>query len=150
MHAGESQVGSSLLPACEADRSDCLFSIAIFAGYILGTSLSPEAKTYRLLADVFNDCALILDTLSPFFNTLDQYALLPPGSGSLIRAVALCTSACLRALCGFAAQSKAQLTLHFATAGAVPGDIGDLNSKDGSKETVLALFGSLVCTVVTS
>ena len=63
------------------------------------------------------------------------------------RAVALCMSGGLRALCGAAAGgSKAALTMHFAQPdnGLGSGDVGDLSAKDGSKETVLALFGMLV------
>ena len=43
---------------------------AIISGYYLGTSLYPEAKTYRLLADIFNDLAIVLDTLSPYLATI--------------------------------------------------------------------------------
>ncbi|KAF8970349.1 vitamin B6 photo-protection and homoeostasis-domain-containing protein [Flammula alnicola] len=41
----------------------------ILSAHLLGSYLYPEAKTYRLLADVLNDTAVILDTLSPVFNT---------------------------------------------------------------------------------
>lgn len=59
----------------------------------------------------------------------------------------MCLSGGLRALCAIAAGgSKAALTMHFATPVRGTGDIGDLNAKDGSKETVLALLGMLVRT----
>ncbi|KAJ7034584.1 vitamin B6 photo-protection and homoeostasis-domain-containing protein [Mycena alexandri] len=116
----------------------------ICAAYVLGPSLSPEAKTFRLLADVSNDAAIVLDTLSPLFNS----AVLPiqlPG----VRVAALCLSGVLRALCGIAAGgSKAALTVHFATPISGAGDIGDLNAKDSSKETVLALFGMLAGSLI--
>ena len=126
--------------------------VAIASGYYLGTSLSPEAKTYRLLADVLNDAAIITDTLSPHLATLSlspRFPFLVPtpaaGAASPLRIVALCASGALRALCGaVAGGSKAALTVHFASAGVRPGDLGDLNAKDGSKETVLALLGMLV------
>lgn len=109
---------------------------AIFAAYMLGSSLYPEAKTYRLLADILNDLATILDTLSPLLNRPSL-----PG----MRISALCLSASLRALCGVAAGgSKAAITLHFASPASGTGDVGDLNAKDASKETVLALLGMLV------
>lgn len=118
---------------------------AIFGAYFLGTSLFPEAKTYRFLADLLNDFAIILDVLSPFFGSLNKHPRLPSGAGTFIRIAALCISASCRALCGMAAGgSKAAITLHFASGGDGKGDIGDLNAKDGSKETVLALFGVLV------
>jgi hypothetical protein len=122
-----------------------IYVTAIFGAYYFGTSLVPEAKTYRLLADVLNDFAISLDVLSPFFNTLNSNASLPHGTGSVIRLTALCVGACCRALCGIAAGgSKAALTLHFASGGDIHGDVGDLSAKDGSKETVLALLGTLV------
>ena len=121
---------------------------AIVSGYYLGTSLYPEAKTYRLLADIFNDLAIVLDTLSPYLATIALSAHYPyvlPTSDSPLRIVALCLSGASRAVCGaVAGGSKAALTVHFASAGERPGDVGDLSAKDGSKETVLALLGMLV------
>lgn len=109
---------------------------AIIGAYYLGTFLVPEAKTYRFLADVLNDLAVIIDMFSPILGNF-----LFPGA----RALGLCTSAALRALCGVVAGgSKAAITLHFATPSTGMGDVGDLNAKDGSKETVLALAGMLV------
>lgn len=78
----------------------------------LGTSLEPECKMYRLLADVFNDAAMILDCLSPS---------LPPFG----RVLVLCAAGVLRSLCGVAAgSSKASLSAHFAT----EGNLGELNA----------------------
>ena len=118
------------------------------SGYYLGTSLYPEAKTYRLLADIFNDAALVTDTLSPYFATValsPKYPYVVPATDSPLRIVALCLSGASRALCGaVAGGSKAALSVHFASAGERPGDVGDLSAKDGSKETVLALLGMLV------
>ncbi|KAI0371375.1 DUF647-domain-containing protein [Pilatotrama ljubarskyi] len=124
----------------------------IAAGYYLGTSLYPEAKTYRLLADVLNDAAIICDTLSPHlahFSFSLAYPFIVPAADSSLRVVALCMSGAFRSLCGaVAGGSKAALTVHFATAGERPGDVGDLSAKDGSKETVLALLGMLCGSVV--
>ncbi|PIL22760.1 hypothetical protein GSI_15454 [Ganoderma sinense ZZ0214-1] len=130
----------------------CSRLTTIVGGYYLGTSLTPEAKTYRLLADILNDAAIISDTLSPYlaFVTLSaQYPFVKPGTNSSLRVVALCLSGAFRALCGaVAGGSKAALTVHFATDGHRPGDVGDLSAKDGSKETVLALLGMLCGSVV--
>ena len=94
---------------------------------------------YRLLADVLNDAALVLDTVSPALNSYFGWPQL--------RVSALCLSASCRALCGIVAGgSKAAISLHFATPVKGKGDIGDLNAKDASKETVLALIGMLVRT----
>ncbi|KAF8231011.1 DUF647-domain-containing protein [Tricholoma matsutake] len=112
----------------------------IYGAYAFGSSLVPEAKTYRLLADSLNDAAVILDTLSP---------LLSSHTIPSLRVGALCLSASFRALCGIAAGgSKAAITLHFATPIDGTGDVGDLNAKDSSKETVLALLGMLLGSIV--
>ncbi|KAL8733339.1 MAG: hypothetical protein Q9166_002163 [cf. Caloplaca sp. 2 TL-2023] len=98
----------------------------------LGTSLEPECKMYRLAADVFNDAAMLLDCLSP---------ALPRGP----RVLLLSSSSMLRALCGVAAgSSKASLSAHFAKWG----NLGELNAKDSSQETVISLMGMLVCNCV--
>lgn len=112
------------------------FPVAILSAHLVGSSLSPEAKKFRLLADVLNDTAVILDTFSPALNAVPI-----PG----LRVIALCLSAVFKSLCGIAAGgSKASITMHFATPIHGKGDVGDLNAKDSSKETVLALFGMLV------
>ncbi|KAI8986615.1 DUF647-domain-containing protein [Trametes punicea] len=124
----------------------------VVAGYYLGTSLYPEAKTYRLLADILNDAAIISDTLSPHLAHLSlsmSYPFVSRTDDSWLRVVALCMSGAFRALCGtVAGGSKAALTIHFATAGEKLGDVGDLSAKDGSKETVLALLGMLCGSIV--
>lgn len=84
----------------------------ILFAHQLGTSLEPECKMYRLAADVFNDCAMILDCLSP---------ALP----KIPRVILLSFSSVLRALCGVAAgSSKASLSAHFAKWG----NLGELNA----------------------
>ncbi|KAI9889852.1 MAG: hypothetical protein M1814_004687 [Vezdaea aestivalis] len=101
----------------------------ILFAHRLGTSLEPECKMYRLAADVFNDTAMVLDYLSPVF----------PRPA---RVMILSLSSVLRALCGVAAGSaKATLSAHFARWH----NLGDLNAKDSSQETVISLMGMLVC-----
>ncbi|KAI4136786.1 MAG: hypothetical protein LQ341_005449, partial [Variospora aurantia] len=100
----------------------------------LGTALEPECKMFRLAADVFNDAAMVLDCLSP---------ALPRGP----RVLLLSSSSVLRALCGVAAgSSKASLSAHFAKWG----NLGELNAKDSSQETVISLLGMLAGSVVVS
>ncbi|GAB7361513.1 hypothetical protein MBLNU230_g1569t1 [Neophaeotheca triangularis] len=97
-----------------------------------GTALEPESKKYRLLADVLNDVAFVLDSLSPVFPRV-------------LRVLVLSASSVLRALCGVAAGSaKASLSQHFARWG----NLGELNAKDSSQETVVSLLGLLVGTWV--
>ncbi|KAJ7512320.1 vitamin B6 photo-protection and homoeostasis-domain-containing protein [Mycena galericulata] len=116
----------------------------ICAAYMVGPSLSPEAKTFRLVADISNDAAIVLDTLSPLFISSAIRIQLPG-----VRIAALCLSGAMRALCAIAAGgSRAALTVHFATPTTGAGDIGDLNAKDSSKETVLALLGMLAGSLI--
>lgn len=139
----------------------CSRMTTILSAHWLGTSLGPSSKRYRLLADILNDIALILDTISPAFSTLSLSSLFPGIAGLLhatrlgpmdlgyLRYVALGLSASCRALCGVVAGgSKAAISLHFASPLEGTGDIGDLNAKDASKETVLALFGMLVGSLI--
>lgn len=106
----------------------------ILFAHRFGTSLEPERKMYRLLADVLNDIAFVLDCLSPVFP-------------KPLRVVVLSFSSVLRALCGVAAGSaKASLSAHFAKWG----NLGELNAKDSSQETVISLLGMLVGSVVVS
>jgi hypothetical protein len=109
---------------------------AILSAYFIGSALYPEAKTYRLLADIFIDTAVILDTLSPLLNTFKFPRL---------RVGALCISAAFKSLCSISAGgAKAAIAIHFSTPVNGKGDVGDLNAKDTSKETVLSLLGMLV------
>jgi hypothetical protein len=56
-------------------------------------------------------------------------------------------SSCLRALCGVCAGSaKASLSAHFAK----KGNLGELNAKDSSQETVISLLGMLAGSIVVS
>ncbi|USP76516.1 uncharacterized protein yc1106_03790 [Curvularia clavata] len=99
----------------------------ILFAHRLGTALEPECKMYRLAADIFNDTAMVLDCLSP-------------GFPKPLRVVVLSGASCLRALCGVCAGSaKASLSAHFAKAG----NLGEVNAKDSSQETVISLLGML-------
>ncbi|PGH04096.1 hypothetical protein AJ79_07196 [Helicocarpus griseus UAMH5409] len=106
----------------------------ILFAHRLGTSLGPECKMYRLAADVLNDAAMIFDCLSPVFP-------------KHLRVVVLSLSSVLRALCGVAAgSSKASLSSHFAKWG----NLGELNAKDSSQETIISLLGMLCGSLVVS
>ncbi|KAL6243099.1 hypothetical protein RBB50_010199 [Rhinocladiella similis] len=90
--------------------------------------IEAEVKFYRFFADIVNDIAFVLDCLSPAM----------PMFG---RVLTLCISNACRAMCGVAGgSSKAILSSHFAKAG----NIGELNAKDGSQETVISLVGMWV------
>jgi hypothetical protein len=84
----------------------------ILFAHRLGTAIEPECKKYRLLADFFNDAALVLDLLSPALPTPMRVGVL---SGSSV----------LRAMCGVAGGgSKACLSGHFAKWN----NLGELNA----------------------
>lgn len=100
----------------------------ILFAHRFGVALEPEAKMYRLMADILNDAAMILDCLSPSFP-------------KRIRVPMLGSSSMLRAICGVAAgSSKASLSAHFGRWRNLP----ELAAKDASQETVINLFGMLV------
>ncbi|THH06553.1 hypothetical protein EW145_g4005 [Phellinidium pouzarii] len=104
----------------------------IFFAWRYGSALAPEAKMYRLAADIFNDGAFILDCLSP---------ALP----AHIHVAALCLSGAMRAVCGVCGGgAKAALSVHFANTG----NVGELNAKDASQETVIGLLGMLCGTYI--
>ncbi|KAF2833688.1 DUF647-domain-containing protein [Ophiobolus disseminans] len=106
----------------------------ILFAHRLGTALEPECKMYRLAADIFNDAAMVIDCLSPAFP-------------KPIRVVVLSCSSVLRALCGVCAGSaKASLSAHFAR----KGNLGEVNAKDSSQETVISLLGMLAGSIVVS
>ncbi|KIV88416.1 hypothetical protein PV10_08102 [Exophiala mesophila] len=87
--------------------------------------IEADVKFYRFFADIVNDTALLLDCISPSMPTA-------------ARAMTLGVSNACRALCGVAGgSSKAILSTHFAKSG----NIGELNAKDGSQETVISLLG---------
>ncbi|KAL1968860.1 hypothetical protein VTN77DRAFT_1221 [Rasamsonia byssochlamydoides] len=124
---------SALLLHILQDSSGRIATI-LFA-HRLGTALEPECKMYRLAADIFNDLAMVLDCLSP---------LIRPGAA---RVAILSGAGVLRALCGVAGgSSKASLSAHFAKWG----NIGELNAKDSSQETIISLLGMLVGSIVVS
>ncbi|KAG7097887.1 hypothetical protein E1B28_005200 [Marasmius oreades] len=121
----------------------------ILAAYYYGSSLMPEAKTYRFLADILIDLAIALDTLSPVLASFPAFLMLARIIPIPFRVYTLCLSSSLRALCGIAAGgSKTAITIHFATPVEGAGDLGDLSAKDSSKETVLGLFGMLLGTFI--
>ncbi|KAF2742410.1 DUF647-domain-containing protein [Sporormia fimetaria CBS 119925] len=106
----------------------------ILFAHKLGTALEPECKMYRLIADIFNDLAMVLDCLSPAFPKPFRVGILS-------------ISSVLRALCGVCAGSaKASLSAHFA----VRGNLGEVNAKDSSQETVISMLGMLAGSVVVS
>ena len=97
----------------------------ILFAHLYSGRIEAECKKYRLAADIFNDTAMVVDCLSPMF-------------AKPIRVPLLGASSVFRAMCGVAGgSSKAILSSHFARAD----NIGELNAKDSSQETVISLLG---------
>lgn len=97
----------------------------IFFAHWASRRIESDCKFYRLLADIVNDCAFVMDCMSP--------SLPKP-----LRIPLLCAASMCRAICGVAGgSSKAILSAHFARAN----NIGELNAKDSSQETVISLLG---------
>ncbi|RMD39302.1 hypothetical protein DV735_g5823, partial [Chaetothyriales sp. CBS 134920] len=108
----------------------------ILFAHVFALRIEAEVKFYRFLADVVNDLAFVLDVLSP--------SLPAP---LLLRVPVLCLASACRAICGVCGgSSKAILSAHFATRG----NIGELNAKDASQETVVSLLGMWVGGLVVS
>ncbi|KAG2140778.1 DUF647-domain-containing protein [Suillus cothurnatus] len=128
----------------------CSRFTTIIGAYYFGTSLYPETKTFRFLADVINDTSIVLDTISPYFTSISLSPSSPYiPSGSTLQIVALCMSGAMRSLCGLVAGgSKAALTDHFASPVNSKGDVGELNAKAASRSTVVALTGVLLGTLI--
>lgn len=106
----------------------------IFFAHWASTRIASDCKSYRLLADIVNDFAFVMDCLSPSL----------PKS---IRIPFLCAASMCRAVCGVAGgSSKAILSAHFAR----NNNIGELNAKDSSQETVISLVGMWVGGLVVS
>ena len=108
---------------------ECMGKLSTVAfAHLVGTSIEAECKMYRLQADVLCDTAMVLDCLSP---------LVP----IQIRVAVLCISSILYAAAGVAGgASKSSLSGHFAKWN----NLGELNAKDASQETVISLMGNLV------
>ena len=99
--------------------------------YGFSTVLDTEIKTWRFMADILNDTGLVIEMLSALAPRHISWAV-------------VCVSSLMRVLCGVAAGStKAALSQHFA----LKGNVGDLNAKDGSQETLVGLVGMLVGTL---
>ncbi|KAG2359614.1 vitamin B6 photo-protection and homoeostasis-domain-containing protein [Suillus spraguei] len=128
----------------------CSRFTTIIGAYYFGTSLYPETKTFRFLADVINDTSIVLDTISPYFTSISLSASSPYiPSGSTLQIMALCMSGAMRSLCNLVAGgSKAALTDHFASPVNSKGDVGELNAKNASRSTVVALTGVLLGTLI--
>jgi hypothetical protein len=114
---------------------ECMGKLAtIFFAHRMGTSIEAECKAYRLGSDILTETAMIIDCMSPWFPTQ-------------IRFLVLCISSILFSAAGVAGgASKSSLSGHFAKWN----NLGELNAKDGSQETVISLAGMMTGTLIVS
>ncbi|TNN05547.1 RUS1 family protein C16orf58 [Schistosoma japonicum] len=94
----------------------------LFAGYH-GINLDCDCKFWRFVADIFNDCALFLELISPLFD----YLFIP----------LLCFANLLKSLVGVAGSAtRAAIVQHQA----IDNNLADVSAKDGSQETLSNLM----------
>lgn len=110
----------------------------LYISYTYSNSFEVYVKEYRLFADVLNNIALTIDLANSFlrFFTNDEfhYALL------------LAISSLFKCACGLiAGATKARISSHFARDGA----LADVNAKESSQETAVALVGIFVGSCLT-
>src|SRR3569833_756987 len=128
-NAASSPTAALLLQIIQDVCSRCA---TILFAHRMGQASEPEAKSYRFMADIFNDSALIMD-------------LLTFGLPYLPKVSVMVVASVLRSLCGVSAgASKASLSAHFAKMG----NLAELNAKEASQETVVSLLGMLAGTAV--
>eukprot|EP00658_Telonema_sp_P-2_P004308 TRINITY_DN11618_c0_g2_i3.p1 TRINITY_DN11618_c0_g2~~TRINITY_DN11618_c0_g2_i3.p1 ORF type:complete len:294 (+),score=32.03 TRINITY_DN11618_c0_g2_i3:413-1294(+) len=91
----------------------------------MASDLDNDNKRWRLVADVTNDLAMMIEIFS---------ACLPEG----LFMICVCIASILRAVCGVSGgSSRASLTQHFATRR----NTADVSAKDGSQETAASFIG---------
>lgn len=84
-----------------------------------GANLDGDCKRWRLFADLFNDCALLLELISPLFPRLFV--------------ATVCIASVLKSIVGVAGgATRAAVTLHQA----LDNNVADVAAKDGSQETM--------------
>lgn len=97
-------------------------------GAKFASALDSEAKRWRLVADILNDCAIALDVCTMYL----------PSHWFL---ACVCVSSVLRAVVGVAGScTKTAVAVHQARAD----NIGDVLAKDASQETLNNVFGWLL------
>jgi hypothetical protein len=90
--------------------------------------LDDDCKTWRFVADLFNDSAMLVGLVAP---------LLDGGWTTVLMSV----SSVLSALCGVTGgATRGSITQHFARTN----NVADVSAKDGSQETVVNLLGMAV------
>jgi len=105
----------------------------ILFAWMKGTQLDCDAKRWRLVADILNDLAILLDLMAPLFSPH-------------LFIVIVCMSSVARSLVGVAGgATRAALTLHQARRD----NMADVSAKDGSQETLVNLMALLAGFVIT-
>ena len=108
---------------------DCVGMVArLFLAAHMASDLDNDNKMWRLIADVTNDLAMMLEIFS---------ACLPES----LFMICVCLASILRAVCAVSGgSSRASLTQHFA----LRRNTADVSAKDGSQETAASFVGMWV------
>ncbi|EEQ28264.1 DUF647 domain-containing protein [Microsporum canis CBS 113480] len=134
------------LQAFSSSIAGLLSSRAVLQG--VGVGDATASPTAALLLNVLQESMGRIATIlfaHRLGTSLEPEYCLSPVFPKPVRVGFLSLSSVLRALCGVAAgSSKASLSAHFARWG----NLGELNAKDSSQETVISLVGMLVGSVV--
>lgn len=99
----------------------------ILFAWLKGSDLDNNAKQWRLVADVLNDGAMLVELLAPSYPTLFVPLISLASVGKAVVGVA-------------GGATRAALTQHQARAN----NTGDVSAKDGSQETLVNLIALLV------
>ena len=103
--------------------------------YFTASHFDSHIKEFRLFADVVNDVGLFLDMLGPYFIPSTSSTTVP----SLVWILSSIATLC-RVMCGMAAgATKGSITQHFSKH-----NLADLNSKEGTQETLISLLGMII------
>ncbi|PAA79613.1 hypothetical protein BOX15_Mlig031566g2, partial [Macrostomum lignano] len=112
-------------------RDGCGMVGRILFAWLYGTALDWDCKRYRLLADVLNDLAILIQLLCPLAG--------PPGSPAVVAVLCIASvTLALVTVCGGA--TRAAFTMHQAR----QHNMADVSAKDASQETLVNLVGLVV------
>jgi hypothetical protein len=107
--------------------------------YYTSSHFDSHVKEFRLFADLVNDVGLFLDMMGPFFLLTSTSSSGVKQSTSLLWILSSLATLC-RVMCGMAAgATKGSITQHFSKH-----NLADLNSKEGTQETLISLFGMIL------
>ena len=107
--------------------------------YFASSHFDSHVKEFRLFADFINDVGLFLDMVGPTLLIHHRRGESTNKGTSLVLIVSSFATLC-RVMCGMAAgATKGSITQHFSKH-----NMADLNSKEGTQETLISLLGMIL------